>query len=218
MKMHCGNSHSMFPFATQPDNADATIQDLLDWIERNKIPRASGASAAPNRQFIPFKELQAYLKSSKRAKKLLTAFITEHDDPVDIDLLLEDYVRVFTILICISKGTYIKHFMYHTLCDQDLPLKTMPKYFPKDPDDPKFWERFYDMQFTFCAHRLQSKKINKINIDEHCILPFVRKEMIDSGGSAAIYKIDLHPDYDGLQNNEGHIKVSHMLQSCMTLQ
>ena len=207
----------MSPFAIQPDNADAAIQDLLDWIERNKIPGASGASAAPNRHFIPFKELQAYLKSSKRAKKLLMVIFRDRQYSVNTDLLLEDYVRVFTILICIGKGAYITHFMSHTLSDQDLPLKTMPNDFPKDPNDPNFWERFYSLQFTYCAKRLQNKKIDKIIIEDHCILPFVRKEMIDSGGSAVIYEIDLHIDYDDLGNNEGRIDVSHAPQPCVIL-
>ena len=82
------------------------------------------------------------------------------------------------------------------LQDQPLPFLEKPASFPDDPNDPQFWDKFYNQQFTFYAHNFRLNA--NFKLPESYILPIVSKELLGSGGSAAIYKIQLHPFYDGL--------------------
>lgn len=108
------------------------------------------------------------------------------------------YLRVFTILTLIGKGAYIEHFAEHdNLSDTHLPFLSKPAHFPTDPADKTFWDSFFEKQFVFCAHHFYYYE-NYKQLEELCILPIISKELLAQGGSAAIYKIKLHPFYNKL--------------------
>lgn len=191
-------SLNMSRSASQPDHAAVVVQELLEWVPKNCISGTNGPSAAPNRPFMPLPDLEAYLKAHHRTSKLLRASYPERDHLVVASLLEECYIRVFTILILIGKGNYIEYFHQHTnLRDHKLPFLEKPAHFPIDPSDPAFWEKFYEKQFTFCAHCFGHNE-NYIQLEDLCVLPIKSKERLRGGGSAAIYKIRLHPHYDQL--------------------
>ena len=191
-------SLNMSRSAPQPDHAAVVIQELLEWVPKNCISGTNGPSAEPNRPFMPLPDLEAYLKAHRRTSKLLRASYPERDHLVVASFLEEWYIRVFTILILIGKGNYIEHFYQHTnLRDHKLPFLEKPAHFPIDPSDPTFWESFYEKQFIFCAHCFGHNE-NYIKLEDPCVLPITSKELLGRGGSAAIYKIRLHPYYDRL--------------------
>jgi hypothetical protein len=184
--------------APQPDHAAPVIQELLEWVPKHCINGTNGASATPNRPFIPLPDLEAYLKAESRTSKLLRALYFERDHQVIVEVLEKWYFRVFTILILIGKGRYIEHFVqHHNLRDTQLPFLEKPPHFPTDPNDPFFWDSFYEKQFAFCAHYFRYNE-NYTKLEDRCILPIISKEVLGQGGSAAIYKIKLHSHYDQL--------------------
>lgn len=185
--------------APQPDHAAPIVQDLLEWVPKHCVGGTNGSSATPTGRFLPLPDLKAYLNAEKRIIKLLRALYHEREDQViDIDILEKWYIRVFTILILIGKGRYIEHFsQHHNLRDPQLPFLEKPAHFPIDPNDPYFWQSFYDIQFAFCAHYFRYNE-NQAKLEDLCILPILSKEVLGQGGSAAIYKIKLHPYYDQL--------------------
>lgn len=184
--------------APQPDHAAIVIQELLEWIPRNSLHSTSGLSSAPDRPFVPLPDLEAYLKTDNRTSKLLHALHIDYEHRDTVTFLQRRYIRVFTILILIGKGRYIEHFFqYINLRDSQLPFLEKPTHFPADPDDPTFWSRFHEVQFTFCAHHFCFNE-NHIKIDELSVLPIICKEVLGEGGTSAIYKIKLHLYYDHL--------------------
>ena len=188
----------MSPLAPQPDHVAAVIQELLEWVPKHRINGTNGPSATPNRPFMPLPDLKKYLKAHDRTKKLLLALYPEREHNVIVEFLELWYIRVFTILTLIGKGRYIEHFVRHpNLRDPQLPFLEKPAHFPTDPNDPTFWQSFYQEQFTFCAHHFRHSE-NYTTLEDLCILPITAKEVLGSGGSAAIYKIKLHPHYDDL--------------------
>lgn len=147
---------------------------------------------------MPLPDLEAYLKAESRTSKLLRALYFERDHQVIVDTLEDRYIRVFTILTLIGKGRYVEHFIQHpNLRDNQLPFLEKPAHFPTDPNDRTFWDSFYEKQFAFCAHHFRYNE-NYTKLEDLFILPIVSKEALGQGGSAAIYKIKLHPYYDRL--------------------
>lgn len=188
----------MSPSAPQPDHAAPVIQELLEWVPKHCINGTNGPSTTPNRPFMPLPDLESYLKAECRTNKLLRALYYEREHNVIVDVMEKWYIRVFTILTLIGKGRYIEHFVqHHNLRDTQLPFLEKPSHFPTDPNDPRFWESFYEKQFAFCAHIFRYNE-NYTKLEDLCILPIISKEVLGQGGSAAIYKIKLHPSYDQL--------------------
>lgn len=186
----------------QPDHAAIVIQELLEWLPKHYINGINGPSATPNYPFMSLPDLQIYLKTENRTTKLLRALSVEGVHQGRIQHLEKYYIRVFIILILIGKGRYIEHFVQHAnLRDPHLPFLEKPRHFPVDPTDPpfsdSFFESFFEKQFSFCPH-LFGYNENSLKLEDRCVLPIVSKEVLGHGGSAAIYKIKLHPHYDEL--------------------
>ena len=199
--------------ALQPHNAAPVIQELLKWVPKHCINGTNGLSATPNRPFIPLPDLEAYLKAENRTGKLLRSLSIERHHVI-VDILEKWYIRVFTILILIGKGRYIEYSVqHHNLRDIHLPFLEKPAHFPTDPNDPTFWDSFYEKQFAFCAHCFRYNE-NYIKLEGLCILPIVSKEVLGQGGSAAIHKIKLHPYYDQLNLPVEVSNVSILVSPC----
>ena len=205
----------MSRLAPQPDYAAPVVQEFIEWVRDHCIDGTNGPSAMPNRPFMPFPSLQAYLKAHNRMSKLLRAMYSERDYHHAVTHLENWYTIVFSILILIGKGNYIMEFSQHTnLRDHHLPFLGKPLHFPTDPDDPTFWSKFCEEQFAFCAHTLEYNDIHT-KLEDSCILPIVSKEELARGGSAAIYKILLHPYYDKLNSAADDPMVSLPRSTCI---
>lgn len=188
----------MSPSAPQPDHAAAVIQEFFEWVPKHYISGTNGPSATPNRPFMPLPILKGYLKEHNRTNKLLRALYPEREHQIQVAFLEESCIRVFTILTLIGKGRYIEHFAQHpNLRDPHLPFLEKPAHFPTDPNDPTFWQFFYEKQFAFCAHHFRHNE-NYTKLEDLYVLPITSKEVLGVGGSAAIYKIRLHGHYDKL--------------------
>lgn len=196
--MNCPRRFPMSSSDPQPDhNADPIIQEFHEWVSKNCKLGMNGLSSDLSCPFMPLPDLKKYLKAEKRTTRLLRALYPDREH-WDIELLENWYIRVFAILILIGKGRYIEHIVQHrNLRDDKLPFLEKPSHFPVDPDHPSFWDLFKEKQFIFCAQEFRYYENNQ-RLEDHCILPITSKEVLDQGGSAAIYKIKLHPHYDQL--------------------
>ena len=155
---------------------------------------------------MPLPDLEAHLKAESRITKILRALF-ESDYQVDVEFLESRYIKVFTILTLIRKGRYIEYVVQlPNLRDTQLPFLEKPAHFPIDPNDNTFWDSFYEKQFLFCPHYFRLNENSKL--EDPCILPIISKEALAQGGSAAIYKIKLHPYYDRLNPSADVSKVS----------
>lgn len=200
----------MSPSAPQPDYAAPVIQEFLEWISKHGVIGTKGPSVIPNCSFMPLPDLNAYLKAESRTSKLLRALYPDRDHELSIEYIESWHPRAFTILTLMGKGTYIEDFVqHHNLRDSHLPFLEKPSHFPIDPNDPKFWEKFYQRQFAFCAHYFRYNE-NRTMIEDPCILPIISKEVLGQGGSAAIYKIKLHSHYDQLNPYAEDSRVSFL--------
>ncbi|MCJ1271366.1 hypothetical protein MMC22_011266 [Lobaria immixta] len=187
----------MSPSTPQPNHAATVIQEFLEWVPKHCINGTSGPSTTPNHPFMPLRHLEAYLKAESRTTKILRALFERDYYQVDVDSLESQYIRVFTILTLIGKGTYIERVVeFPHLRDSQLPFLKRPCHFPIDPNDSTFWDQFYEKQFAFCPHYFRLNESSML--EDPYILPIISKEALAQGGSAAIYKIKLHPLYDQL--------------------
>ena len=156
---------------------------------------------------MPLPDLEIYLKSDRRTSRLLRALYSGREYSVVVETVEKWYIRAFTILILIGKGEYIEHFTRHSnLRDGPPPFLEKPTHFPVDPSDPHFWAKFYKEQFKFYAHNF--RRNDNLIVDDAYVLPIVVKELLGTGGSAAIYRIELHPFYDELGIAAGKSDVS----------
>ena len=186
-----------------PGHASPYIQELFEWVPKHCIKGTIGPSPFPNTPFMPLPDLQAFFETHDRKDKILHDLFSE---PPSLETGETGYLRVFTILILLGKGTYIEHFVqFPNLRDSNLPFLVKPSHFPTDPTDPIFWERFHEKQFAFCAHYFRDNE-NKW-LEDLCVLPITEKSAIGQGGSATLYKIRLHPHYDKLIREGGSATV-----------
>ena len=195
----------MSPSADQSAYAAPVIQELIEWVPEHSKLGTCGPSAIPDCPFMPFPDLQIYLKTDRRTARLLHALYSGREHTVSVETVEKWYIRAFMILILIGKGEYIEHFTQHSNL-RDGPFLEKPAHFPIDPSDPQFWANFHKTQFTFYAHNF--RRNDKLILEDAYVLPIVSKDILGSGGSAAIYKIELHPFYDELGAAAGKSDVS----------
>ena len=178
---------------------DVEIQAFRRWFSSSQTRRSGvgGSSHATRCEFIPFSACKKYLGAHRRVENLLISlFGEEAARNIDAQYIREHNLRSLAILLVISEGPMIKHFVrYTSLQDHRLPHRTRPDDFPFSPD-PKFFERFRDQQWQFCATTLRYRLDHDLHKEE--ILPITHKEEIGSGGNAVIFKIVVDEEYNEL--------------------
>ncbi|KAM3071948.1 hypothetical protein ACMFMG_008416 [Clarireedia jacksonii] len=184
----------------QPDY-DSDIQEFIEWVDKNCLPGLVDPNNDTPTNFLPDHLLHAYLTADncRRLKMLLGAIFAGDDEIPSYEEIARNYSKSFCILLLIGKAKYILHFVEHSsLIDAHLPFSTEPPpyKFPTDTEDNCFLERFCERQWIFCAPRLEI--CNKKTWEDNRILPIIRKEILDTGGSAKVFKIELQPEYNRL--------------------
>ena len=113
---------------------------------------------------------------------------------------------IFAILLRIGKAQFIPHFVRHSsIWDERLPFKSEPDDFPTDTSDEQFFAKFAECQWHFKPHTFgHSFEV----LEPECILPIKCKESKGKGSSAEVYRIEVHQDYDRLDQTYDTRKVS----------
>lgn len=209
------------PPPSQPDHTSA-LQDFYRFLEGNCKQGTIGHTIEPTKEnsyYIPDPDLQAYFSGDKnrRLRNILReiSLVASSGPPrVSLNTIQRDYVKVFSILLCIRRGYYIAHFVrYEGLNDQRLPFDERPHHFPSAANsDSDFFSSFYEKQWRFCAPIVEYKRHNEWQARR--ILPFV-KDKISGGGSATTYKIVLHPKYNFLSSRGNGQPVKPLLLFCL---
>jgi len=173
------------------------ILGFLTWFNENLCMGKRGTDDTP---FIPQRCLIEYLGSEDRVAKILRALFSSKDQRCQPEVVLRRCPKVLCILLLIGKGNFIRLFhRYDSLCDNALPIgfeDDRPKNFPTDADDPHFFSKFYEKQWMFCVPEIHYEE--DILYRKEQILPIIHEEKINEGGSAIIYRIELHKDYNKL--------------------
>jgi len=186
----------------QPDS-NPRIQNFWGWLydEQQLAYGYSGPELERRSQFVPSSVLKAYFEPPLKLQRILDILFPNTDDPIDAETILEGgYLTVFVILLKISKGTYIEHFVHHeSLRDDRFPLEAQPYEWPKTKRSEDFWEDFKEAQWMFYPYTFARNKTD-IRVGSRRILPITELERIKDGGSSKIFKIKIHPDYDRLES------------------
>ncbi|CZR62093.1 uncharacterized protein PAC_11990 [Phialocephala subalpina] len=186
----------------QPDEHDA-IQAFLGWVQTNVSNSVLDPKSDRRPAFMPLKKIEDYFKENNciRLKRLLNALFSPDESPVDPEVILQNYIKAFCILVEIGKGRFISHFShYESLADKKLPFEPQngpPSYFPTNTDETSFFGAFCGEQWKFCAAVFSSPMAN-IHYHKDQLLPIIHKERLAEGGSAVLHMIRLHPSYDKL--------------------
>ncbi|KAL8934995.1 MAG: hypothetical protein Q9211_004940 [Gyalolechia sp. 1 TL-2023] len=178
------------------------VQAFHTWRRSPEVqtPGLGGNNLDPV-NFIPRSTLEDYLRRDRYMENLLSAVLDyQHRAAVGVEYVREHYLLAFATLLCIGEGRLIYHFQQHrSLRDEKMPFDTQPTAFPHT-DDPKTFERFQEMQWQFCAMRLEYDMKDRLR--SHEVLPIISKEKIGEGGSAIIYKIVVYEPYNFLRAPE----------------
>jgi hypothetical protein len=145
-------------------------------------------------QFMPTNEIDNYL--DKGTIKRLLRISKASANP---DMILNKYKRVFCILLTLERAKLIDYFyQYDELEDAKLPFHVRPSNFPLGKSEDDLWKLFSDTQWYFCAQVMLDKCPGRIYPD-NALLPITEKVEIGKGGSAKIYKIEVHEAYNLLE-------------------
>jgi hypothetical protein len=190
---------------SQPDH-NAGLQAFYQWERDSFINVVSDLITGETRSFMPVENLKAHFQEYGRKKlnKILSLVFRPEEVPVDSEAILKSYTAVFCILLHTGKARYIEHFAsYDDLSDQRLPLDpaSRPANFPVATDEPHFFERFCETQWTYCVPIFQRPMLNR-HFEPHRLLPIIYRERVATGGSAILYKIRLHGRYNKLLSDE----------------
>ena len=157
----------------------------------------SGPDSVTRRQFISEAKLKNYLRDQGRLEAILEEVVDDQHRPdVRATYIQEHYLRTFAILLCIGAGHLIWHFSrFPSLQDEKLPHHVLPAEFPSFPAD--LFRSFKGAQWQFCPPKFRYEMNNHFSEDE--ILPIIRREELDRGGTAEVYRIVVDEEYNLLQ-------------------
>ncbi|TVY91861.1 Serine/threonine-protein kinase [Lachnellula willkommii] len=184
-------------------NYEKAIQGIHSWMDRRYTYEVFDPEKSPpsTRPFMVLKEVQSYLTDNHHQKlKGIIDVLFEDSDGFILTDIIPDYVAVFCILLQISKGHYIKHFTrYGSLSDAKLPFdpRTPPQYWPLGDSDQDFLAQFCERQWAFCTPSLPPATSDKY-FDSKTVLPITFKKTLQSGSSANLSLIHIHPWYNKL--------------------
>jgi len=191
---------------------EPAYQDFIKWVDKNRVHGTLGPSDAIDCPFMPFSLLKSHLEAPRRLRDILRSLFPQANPPISPgDIWRSGISRIFAILILIGHGRHIQTMRkHHNLRDESLPFLKEPPHFPKLADgDTSIWDAFYKMQFQFCAHEFKCG-VTDTELEEDTVLPIIGKELIRHGGSAAIYKIKLHAEYDHLSSRDQSDQVMYL--------
>jgi hypothetical protein len=213
-------SHRMSPYGSpqaRPSNREPThspaVEAFYAWI---KNPRVAIDLDNDLDDFIPAGEVEAYFREDPpRLVAILTALFGSEDARWRgrAREIATRYSVVFAILISIGHGEYILNFLPHeSLCDKKLPFETRPTKFPWAPSDSvELFDRFQEAQSRFCAVKFERNTTPEF--DDSQPMPYLSKELLDEGGSAKVYKVQIHASHDLLQGSVDNVSLGSAISN-----
>jgi hypothetical protein len=185
------------------------VQEFYAWIKDSGVAITQDKNTSGLDDFVPAGEVQAYFrKDLSRLTAVLNALFGSEDSRWrgHVNEIVDHYSVVFAILVSIGYGEYILNFLPHeTLCDDKLPFEVRPTKFPRPHlDSDEIFDHFQKAQLRFCAVKFHRNSTHEF--DDSRPLPFLSKELIDEGGSAKVYKVEIHVSHDMLQSPSTEVR------------
>lgn len=186
---------------SQPDH-HAVLQDFFKWERQSRVEVVADITTDDKAEFMPIETLKSYFQANdnRQLNKILAEIFRSEDVPISPEVILRCHTAVFCILLRISKGKYIEHFVrFEELSDQRLPLDQThpPACFPEATNDPNFLGRFCDLQWMYCVPKFENHMQHRHFVRQR-LLPITHKERRGGGGSAIIYKVKLYGPHNKL--------------------
>jgi hypothetical protein len=186
---------------SQPDEAQ-TIQEFVSWANRECRFSRINPDGDEGLAFNPIAPIKAYFEENnhERLNAILAVLFRPHDPPDLAEIIVQNYTAGFSILLHIGKGRLIKRFAEHTsLDDGHLPFdpSNKPVSFPFSADE-SFFKKFCEQQWRFCCPIFNPHRLYNEHFHENRVLPIVDKVQLGRGGSATLYKIRIHHEYNHL--------------------
>ncbi|KAK4894202.1 hypothetical protein LTR27_007570 [Elasticomyces elasticus] len=194
-------------------NDEPAIQDALQWLQANSIKSCASATPQDHHTFIPEDAISTHfdyqcLKTIVEA--LRTGLGRDDCNKLAGDILKFKYLRVFCILLCIDKAQHIRSLLKYDLSDARFPVTQEPDDFPQGVS----WTAFRKQQWRYFAYKLVQGMEKSISRDR--VLPIVSRKPIGEGDETIVYKIELHPEYDGIHDESsdptGHLSHTYALK------
>lgn len=182
-----------------PDYEDV-IQAFSAWVDGAKSYEVIDPDTNLLRPFIVADDLLNHFKqdNSRKLKKIIVVHFPAGADSLFADDVVPNNVAVFSILLSISKGRWMKQFRHHNhLSDTALPFdpSSPPPNWPQKAD---FLLDFCEAQWPFCAPVLSAPFVGK-RFHKDMVLPIVWKQTLNTeGSSASLWLIKIHPSYNKL--------------------
>ena len=149
--------------------------------------------------FVSEQRLKDYFTNEDRAQAI-SADVLSHVKPrTEWSTILEEWMKVFAILLLIGRARYIGHFARNPeLRDSKLPFREKPKGFPTAGPYGDLFAKFQENQWMFLPWEFRNGR--NTDLIQQRILPICYRQIIGSGGSATLYAIKIHRDCDFIQN------------------
>ncbi|KAK3649115.1 hypothetical protein LTR22_013085 [Elasticomyces elasticus] len=196
----------------QQPNHEPAIQYALQWLEANSIESYASDKPDENQRFIPYTAIKTYFDYSRLqtiAEAVWTGLPRGECQRIAGDIIKQESLRVFCILLCIGSAQHIRNFLRHDLLDARFPTTQAPDEFPKDVD----WSAFHRVQWRYYACRLVQGMERTVSKDK--ILPIVARNGIGRGDDNTVFRITVHYEYDGmhdLKDNIGSVSRNYALK------
>ncbi|KAF2115660.1 hypothetical protein BDV96DRAFT_492255, partial [Lophiotrema nucula] len=180
----------------------SAYSEFLRHIKKSEISSDNPSSTSPNRPFIPYPALSAYLMNDQ-IRGLLDYCA---QSTVDCATIRQGYLLVFAIILSINQGAYLPYFLQSDeLADEHLPF-THSQNWPEPCT--QIFEQFFKAQWRFCAFKLRKSRLNDTQIQDECIVPIVKKVGLKDGGISSTYRVDIHPAYNLLFHRQDEAESS----------
>ena len=179
------------------------LQEYFRWIDGHRID-GEALPDAPHKKFVPYPDLEAYF--TEEANTRLRALVNHlcpspNHSPSHIteQIVQNKYIIGFAILLMIGEGHHIVTCLKDdALSDTQLPFDQRPSTFPYSSQSDIF-KNFRKQQWMFVPANLEAREKT---IQAERILPITNQTEIGSGGSAKVFKAEIHPYYNRLHRGE----------------
>ena len=165
------------------------------------LPEQPGATPP----YFPDSDREEFFRNSEQVRRLLNAVLEpQHRHLVRLDVLQQSYTKVFSILVCISRGPAIVHFVNKPgFTDEHLPFLNRDS-FPSRLSDETFFDDFYKKQWMFCAPKLDFHEWWLW--EPQRILPIVYEKELGRGASARTFLLRVHPGHNNLHREPRKVR------------
>jgi hypothetical protein len=186
---------------------DPVVEEFQTYVSDRLLEGSFGAlpdqpDSTERPRYLPDSDREEYFSNSEQVRRLLDAVLEpNYRRRVHPDSIRQSYTRVFSILLCISRGSAIVHFVNKPgFKDENLPFSNRQS-FPNRISDEAFFDDFYKKQWMFCAPKLDFHEWWQWEPER--ILPAVYEKELGRGKT---FLLKIHPDHNNLRDESRKVR------------